>query len=92
MPGIVIAHIKLLVHHTNNMKTVSIHEAKAQLSGLVAAVEKSGERVVLSRYGKPVVELVPCRPRKRSMPHPRLAKIRYSGDLTQPTESEWKSV
>lgn len=39
------------------MKTVNIHEAKTQLSRLIAAVE-AGEEVVLARGGKPVARLV----------------------------------
>jgi prevent-host-death family protein len=39
------------------MRKVNIHEAKTTLSQLVEAAE-SGEKVVLARAGKPVVELV----------------------------------
>ena len=39
------------------MKTVNIHEAKTQLSRLVAEVEAGGE-VVLARAGKPVARMV----------------------------------
>lgn len=79
----------ILVQHTNIMETVSIHQAKAKLSGLVESVEKRGGRVVLSRYGKPVAEITPYRKRKRSRRSPELAKITYKGDLTDPTEVEW---
>lgn len=40
------------------MRTVNMHEAKSQLSALVAAV-LDGETVVLARDGKPVARLVP---------------------------------
>lgn len=36
----------------------NIHEAKTQFSKLVAAVER-GERVVICRSGKPVIECIP---------------------------------
>jgi antitoxin (DNA-binding transcriptional repressor) of toxin-antitoxin stability system len=39
------------------MKIVNIHEAKTQLSRLVAVVE-AGDEVVLARNGKPVARLV----------------------------------
>ena len=39
------------------MQTVTIAQAKNQLSSLIHAVE-SGEEVVLTRHGKPVVRLV----------------------------------
>lgn len=41
------------------MTTVNIHEAKTQLSRLIAEVEAGGE-VVLARNGKPVARLVRC--------------------------------
>lgn len=40
----------------------ALRQAKARLSELVAAAEK-GERVVITKYGEPVVELVRLRGR-----------------------------
>ena len=40
------------------MKQVNIHQAKTQLSQLVADVER-GEEVVIARAGKPVARIVP---------------------------------
>lgn len=40
----------------------ALRDAKARLSALVSAAE-SGERVVITRHGKPAVELVRCRKR-----------------------------
>jgi prevent-host-death family protein len=74
------------------METISIHKAKASLSGLISIVEKQGERVVLCRYGKPVAEIIPFRQRKRSQPDPKLSQLNYSGDLTEPTLSEWQNA
>lgn len=41
---------------------MNIHEAKTHFSKLVAAVE-AGERVVVCRNGRPVIECVPVQPR-----------------------------
>ena len=43
------------------MTTVNVHEAKSNLSRLLAQVE-AGEDVVIARNGKPVARLVPCEP------------------------------
>ena len=43
------------------MQTVTIAQAKDQLSSLIHAVE-SGEEVVLTRHGKPVARLVAEQP------------------------------
>jgi prevent-host-death family protein len=42
---------------------VNVHEAKTQLSRLIAAAEK-GEEVVIARDGRPAVRLVPCPPQE----------------------------
>ena len=47
------------------MRQVNVHEAKAQLSKLLAWVER-GERVVISRSGVPVAVLSAYRPVVRS--------------------------
>ena len=42
------------------MLNVNIHEAKTNLSKLIAAAE-AGERVIISRAGKPVAQLDPIK-------------------------------
>lgn len=43
------------------MPTVNVHQAKTQLSRLLAQVE-AGEEVVIARRGQPVARLVSCKP------------------------------
>ena len=43
------------------MPVVNVHEAKTQLSRLLAQVEV-GEEVVIARRGQPVARLVRCNP------------------------------
>ena len=43
------------------MSIVNVHQAKTQLSRLLAQVER-GEEVVIARNGEPVARLVSCRP------------------------------
>ncbi len=72
------------------MKLVSVHEAKSQLSALLAEIERTGDEVVICRHRKPVASLVPFRKRSRLEPH-SLAKdvvVRY--DPTEPLAAdEW---
>ena len=49
------------------MTVVNVHEAKTQLSRLLARVE-AGEEVVIARRGKPVARLVACKPRGKRRP------------------------
>lgn len=47
------------------IQEVSVAEAKAQLSALIAAVEAGGE-VTITRHGQPVARLVGPRPPRRA--------------------------
>jgi prevent-host-death family protein len=47
----------------NCMKTVSIRDAKNRLTELARTVE-NGETIVVTRNGRPVLDLVPHKPRR----------------------------
>ena len=49
------------------MVVVNVHQAKTQLSRLLARVE-AGEEVVIARRGEPVARLVGCRPASKRQP------------------------
>ena len=49
------------------MPVVNVHQAKTQLSRLLAQVE-AGEEVVIARRGEPVARLVSCKPRSKRRP------------------------
>lgn len=72
------------------MKIVNVHEAKTKLSALLAEIERTGEKVLICRHGKPVADLVPHRKRSRLMPHPVMCQLRITYDPTEPlSEDEW---
>jgi prevent-host-death family protein len=60
------------------MATVTIHEAKTQLSRLIARAER-GEEIVIARGREPVVRLTPLKTAKR-----RSAFGALKGQLTVP--------
>jgi len=53
-------------------RTVNVHEAKSQLSRLLADVER-GDEVIVSRAGAPVARLSALQPTSRERPLGRLA-------------------
>ncbi len=72
------------------MKIVSVHEAKTKLSALLVDIEKTGEKVIICRQGKPVADLVPHRKHNRLEPHPLMGQIRINYDPVEPlSEDEW---
>ena len=70
------------------MTQVNIHEAKTQLSRLLAKVA-AGEEVVIARNGKPVARLVPAEPpRKKRVLGMDAGKIWISPDFDDPVDPE----
>ena len=77
-------------------RQVNVHEAKTQLSKLLAEVERGGE-VVVARNGRPVARLIPFP--KAAKKHLRLGtwqgRIRVSPDFDAPLSDkelkEWGS-
>ena len=56
------------------MPIANVHQAKTQLSRLLAQVE-AGEEVIITRRGEPVARLVPCKTRGKRRPGALKGKI-----------------
>ena len=69
------------------MTVVNVHEAKTQLSRLLAQVE-AGEEVVIARRGEPVARLVACKPRKKRRPDRLKGKVVIPDDFFDPLPEE----
>ncbi len=59
------------------MIEMNIAELKAHLSDVIAQIRKTGEGVIIGRYGKPVAKLIPY----EETPKPR--KIGFAKHLSQ---------
>lgn len=73
------------------MLTVNVHEAKTNLSSLLAKIESKNESVLICRNGRPVAELrrVDAKARMQRLPAPNLAMaIKTHGDPTAPLASD----
>lgn len=72
------------------MKSVNVHEAKTQLSMLLAEIEERGERIVICRNGEPVADLVPHRRRVSMAPDPKLGAFTVGYDpIEELGDEEW---
>jgi len=60
--------------------TVNIHDAKTNLSKLIAFLEK-GEEVIIARAGNPVAKLVSYVPMKKRVPNTLQGKVAFYGDI-----------
>jgi antitoxin (DNA-binding transcriptional repressor) of toxin-antitoxin stability system len=71
------------------MRQVNIHEAKTQLSRLIAA----GEEVVIARYGEPVARLVPITPpNQKRVPGSARGKFEVPKDFFEPLPDDLLDV
>ncbi len=69
------------------MVTVNVHEAKTNLSRLLAQVE-AGEEVVIARNGNPVARLVRARPRGKRQPDTMKGRIKIDDSFFDPLPEE----
>jgi antitoxin (DNA-binding transcriptional repressor) of toxin-antitoxin stability system len=79
------------------MIQVNTHEAKTRLSALLAAVEETGETVMICRNQKPVAELRPIQTTgKAFLPlHPDLQPVFVSPDFDPAAEvsvEDWPEI
>ena len=71
------------------MMQVNTHEAKTRLSTLLAAVESTGEVVVICRNGKPVAELRRIEPALDPLrKSPRLSRVVFHQDPIAPLDPQ----
>jgi prevent-host-death family protein len=71
------------------MKQVNIHQAKTQLSQLLADVE-AGEEVVIARAGKPVARLTLVAPEPKDAERwPDRKPGRWKGKISYVSDEEW---
>ena len=67
---------------------VNVHDAKTNLSKLLARVSQ-GEEIVIAKAGRPVAKLTPVSEKGgRRMPGSAKGKIRISDDFDEPLDAE----
>ena len=69
------------------MLIVNVHQAKTQLSRLLAQVE-AGREVVIARRGEPVARLVGCKPRSKRQPDVLKGKVVIPESFFDPLPEE----
>ena len=69
------------------MPVVNVHQAKTQLSQLLAQVE-AGEEVIIARRGEPVARLVRCKPQRRRQPDVMKGKVVILDNFFDPLPEE----
>ncbi len=76
-------------------KKINIHEAKTTLSAVLAQIEKTGNKVLICRNGKPVAELSPVKGGvgSRLGKHPVMSHIQINYDpADELSEAVWGDI
>ena len=77
-------------------ETISISRFKATCLGVLERVRRTGKRVVVTRYGKPIAEVIPPSPaaREPNWLGAMRGRGRVEGDLVSPAAApeEWEAL
>jgi prevent-host-death family protein len=73
-------------------KAIKASEFKAKCLALIDEVATSGETLVITKNGRPLVELVPHRSKKRSPFGIWKDSVKITGDIISPIDVEWEAL
>ncbi len=75
------------------LETISASKFKATCLGVLERVRKTGRPIVVTKFGKPIAEVVPARPSKRGRDWMGRMEgtVKIVGDIVGPVfdEDEW---
>jgi prevent-host-death family protein len=74
------------------MKTMAAGLFKARCLAVMDEVRAKREAVVITKHGKPVAELTPCRQRVDEIYHFLRGKGTVKGDVISPAIEDWGSL
>jgi prevent-host-death family protein len=73
-------------------RTIKASEFKAKCLALMDEVARTGERIVITKSGEPIAELVPHTKKKRSPLGIWKGKVEIIGDIMSPLDVEWDAM
>lgn len=73
-------------------KTVAATEFKAHCLTLLEEVRQTRQTLLVTRHGKPVVEISPYMPRSSDQTNPLKGSLLFEGDVISPIDEKWDSA
>ena len=71
------------------MESLSVSEFKSKCLAVLQDVNKQKKRVVITKRGKPIAEVIPYDPREKEIPFKDT--VIFMGDITSPVaEEDWE--
>ena len=74
------------------MNSVKASEFKAKCLNLMDRVAQTGEPLVITKNGKPVVTLVPYGEKRHTLAGLHAGAIRICGDIVAPLDEPWEAA
>lgn len=73
------------------MRTIKASEFKAKCLQIMDEVAETGERVLITKNGLPVAELIPARNRPKTL-FGTTPEVIIKGDIISPLDEEWEAL
>lgn len=73
------------------MKTVPAAKFKARCLALMDQVHETGQSLVITKHGKPVVKLVPAERGRKSIWGDLAGVVKILGDIESPVPDNWEA-
>jgi prevent-host-death family protein len=73
-------------------KTMKASECKAKFLGVLDEVAAKHERVIVTKNGKPIAEIVPFVQKPKTLLGAMKGSITILGDLDEPLDVEWEAL
>jgi prevent-host-death family protein len=73
-------------------KIVKASEFKAKCLAIMYEVARTGQGVTITKHGKPVADLKPHNPTKKTLRGIWKNKVFITGDIMSPIDVEWKAL
>lgn len=73
-------------------RSVPATEFKAHCLALLEQVRETRQPLLVTRHGKPVVEISPYAPKDATHTNPLKGSVLYQGDLISPIDERWDSA
>jgi len=76
----------------NTVKHIPAGIFKARCLALMKKVQATGEPVIVTKRGTPVVKVVPARSERNDIVGFMMGKVKIVGDIESPIPVEWEST
>jgi prevent-host-death family protein len=73
-------------------RTIKASEFKAKCLALLDEVAETGGRLVITKNGKPVADVVAHKPAKRNLIGLLKGRVEILGDIISPIDVEWEAL